>query len=298
MNAGEYGEDFLFDLNAADLLKPRSAQDDSGVLGASSFGCREQMRRVLTKSPKTDSPSKMPALIGSYVDAGLKEARHTANPNLLLDAELDFVMPNGIKIMVHPDEIDPDEPSVTDYKTKNGLAAIRRGFTEQRYRFQRHLQYAAAHQNTLVPLEGITRNIFIDRSGKDPDAHVEQEPFSPQVIAEADDFLSDVLYAIDNDETAEKDTPRYLCQIGCPWFTACRGAEIQLDRITDPKIAGLVAGYYEAKKNRDESAQLMAELRDAGLEGLNGVTASHRVTSTFINPVNKLPYTKMSVEAL
>lgn len=296
MDADTYAANFVFDLEAADLVKPRGAQDDDGMLGASSFGCREQMRRTLIQAPKTDSPTRLPALIGSYCDAGFKEARGIANPRLLLAEELPCVLPNGHKILVHPDEIDQDEPSVTDYKTKAGLTAIRRGFVDQRYRFQRHLQYFAAYQAGLVPEQGITRNVFIDRSGRDSAAHVEQEPFDMAVVREATEFLDDALYAAQHNEEAQKDTPRHVCKDYCPWFTACRGQEIELPEITDPKLVALIAAYDEAKRNEKESKALAEELREAGVDGLTGRTATHTVVTTQVNPVGKRPYSKVTVE--
>lgn len=298
MTPEDYAVGFVIDLTLADQVTPRAAQDDNGVLGASSFGCREQMRRILVKAPKTDSPKMMPALLGSYVDAGLKAARGAANPKLLLAEELPLDLANGHRILVHPDEVDQDEPSVTDYKAPGSLAAIKRGFADERYRRQRHLQYAAAFQNGLVPPQGITRNLFVDRSGKDETPHVEQEPFDPAVVTEATDFLSDVLYAVDNDETAQKDTPRHVCKDYCAWFTACRGAEIETPQILDPILVERLTAFFEAKQRKDEAEALMKDLRGMGLEGLTGQSSTHRIVSTAINPVGKAGYTKIEVSAL
>src|SRR4051794_5740068 len=121
MDADDYGLAFRFDLDTHDMLSERSLHGDEGGIGASSFGCREEMRRILTKSQRTDSPDKLAALIGGYIDAGIVEARRATNPQLMFKTELIVTMPNGFQFPVHPDEIDPDEPSVTDYKTKNGL---------------------------------------------------------------------------------------------------------------------------------------------------------------------------------
>lgn len=298
MDAETYAQSFMLDLSIADMLKPRSTQQDEGVLGASDFGCREQMRRTLMQAPKTDSPKMMPALIGSYCDAGFKEARKVAHPKLLLAEELPFTLPNGHKISVHPDEIDQDEPSATDYKTKDSLAAIRRGFVDDRYRRQRHLQYAAAHQNGLVPPVGITRNVFVDRSGKDDTAHVEQEPFGGDVLAEATAFLDDVLYAVKHGETASKDTPRYVCKSYCAWYTACRGSEIDTPEITDPELIRRIATYHDATEAAKSDKALAADLRSMGLEGLTGRTPTHIITSVHINPVGKADYWKVTTEAV
>lgn len=296
--ADDYAHTFVWDLATADLLSPRSTQDDDGLIGASSFACREQLRRILTKAPKTDSPPKTSALIGSYIDLGVKAARKAANPRLEVDLELPVELPNGFRMNVHPDEVDPDEPAVTDLKTKNGLAAIRKGFVEPRNRIQRHIQFFAAWVNGLVPSEGTVRNVFMDRSGKDPDVHVEQEPFDMAVVKEATEFLDDALYAIEHGEEAQKDIPRYRCIHMCAWYSACRGPEIPAEFSDDPDLTARIAAFSDARKAEKAAKALQDSLRDEGLEGLTVRTTSHRLTSMWQNPTNKAPYWKLTVEDL
>lgn len=292
----EYAQQFTFDLSVYDLLSPRSQHGDDGGVGASSFGCREEMRFILTKAERTDSPDKTAALIGGYIDAGVKAARKAANPGLIVDAEYLCTLPNGFSFPVHPDEVDPDEPSVTDLKTKNGLKAIRRGFADEQHRIQRHLQYLAAHQAGVVPPDGIVRNVFIDRSGADPHAHVEQEKFDPAVVEQATEFVNDVLYAIKHGERARQDRPRYFCKQFCPFFTACRGDEIAAEDepITDERLARMVAAYAEADTQEKQAKALREALR-ADLSGLTGVTGTHRIVSTWVNAANRTPYWKVEV---
>lgn len=301
MTPDDYALSFSFDLQAYDLLSARSMQDDDGQIGASNFGCREQMRRILAKEPRTDSPDKTAAIIGTYIDAGVKQARKAANPALIIDAELPVTLypheqPDGFTFLVHPDEIDPDEPSCTDVKSKNGLAAIRRGFADPQYRMQRHLQVLAAVQNGVLPDTAIARNVYLDRSGVDGTPHVEQEPFSPAVIVEATEFLNDALYANLHGEEAPKDKPRTWCRDYCPFNAACRGPEIEVELITDERVAAMVRAYGQADTQEKTAGQLRKELREAGLAGLSGRTADGWViTSTWVNAKN--PYYRVAVEA-
>lgn len=300
MQPDEYAVAFRTDLDVYDLLSDRSRHGDDGGIGASNFGCREEMRRILTRSERTDSPDKTAAIIGSYIDGGVKAARKAANPRLITDAELTVTMPNGYQFPVHPDEIDPDEPSVTDVKTKNGLSAIRRGLADDQYRFQRHIQYLAAHQAGLVPAEGIARNVFLDRSGADPDAHVEQEPFSMQVIREATDWLDDVLYAVKHGEEASKDRPRIWCQDYCPFYTACRVGEIEIEDITDDRLAAMVDALGEAKAQKRNAERLIDELQrgDHPLAGLTGRTSRFQIVSKWINSEKQTPHYRVEVKEI
>lgn len=306
MDAETYGMGFRSDLELFDLLSERSAHGDAGGIGASNFGCREEMRRILTRSERTDSPDKTAAIVGSYIDGGVKAARVAANPALLVDAELTVTLyprnagKEGYKFPVHPDEIDRDEPSVTDLKTKNGLEAIRRGLADEQYRFQRHLQYLAAYQAGLVPAEGIARNVFLDRSGSDARVHVEQEPFSMQVIEQATEWLDDVLYAVRHGEEASKDRPRIWCEDYCPFFTSCRVGEIEVEQITDPRLAAMVDTLGEARSRAKTDKQLIEELvkGDRPLAGLTGRTERFQIVSKWINSEKQTPHYRVEIKEL
>jgi hypothetical protein len=300
MTPENYALDFRVDLDTHDLLSQRTRHGDDGGIGASNFGCREEMRRILTKAERTDAPDKHAAIIGSYIDAGVKTARKAANPRLVTDAELIVTMPNGYAFPVHPDEIDPDEPSVTDLKTKAGLEAIRRGLADEQYRFQRHIQYLAALQAGLVPEKGIARNVFVDRSGRDSTIHVEQEPFSMQVIEEATEWLSDVLYAIKHNEEASKDRPRIFCQSWCPFYTSCREGEIDVEDITDTRLAAMVDTLGETRLRAKTNAQLIEELLkgDRPLAGLTGRTRRFQITSKWVNSEKQTPHYRVETKEI
>lgn len=289
---------FRSDMDSATVLSVRSRHSDEGGIGASSFGCREEMRRILAKEPASDAPDMMRAIIGSYVDEGLKRDRKAANPRLIVDAELTVTLPNGFSFPVHPDEIDPDEPSVTDYKTKDGLEAIRRGLTDDQYRFQRHIQTLAAIQAGIVGENAVARNVFIDRSGRDGAPHVEQEPFSQQIIEQATEWLDDVLYAREHDEEAWKDRPRVFCEQFCRFYTACREPEIDVEEITDPKLAALVDALGEADQRAKAEKSLIDELKkgDVPLAGLTGRTENFRIVSKWVNSAKQTPHWRVEVK--
>lgn len=291
MTPDEYGTAFSADLAAYSNRSPRSAQKDAGLIGASDFDCRERTRGVMLQLPDTDTPNKWAAFVGSALDTRLQEVRKTLNPRLLFDMEWPIIL-NGYAFTVHPDEVDPDEPSVTDYKTKNGLALVRSHLTDDPQRIQRHLQYEAGRQNGYLPDEGIVRNVYVDRSGKDPSVHIEQEPFSPEVVAQAASWLADVLYAVENNETASQDRPRDWCRQWCPAFTRCRGDEIE-HPVLQGDTALLVEAYHTNHGIIAEAKQLEDEIK-AELVGVTGVTPSGIVAVTTNVNAKAGPYTKFS----
>lgn len=254
----------------------RTQSKNEGQIGASDFVCRERMRRIIVQAPETDKPDKWAAWVGTAVDAEFKRVRQAQRPSLIHDAEWPLTI-DGRTIVVHPDEVDPAEPSVTDLKSNNGLAVARAGLMGDANRIQRHLQYLAGYKAGVLPAEGIVRNLIVDRSGKDGSHHVEQEPFDVTVAEQAAEFVREVHYAIDNGEEASKDWPRTMCRTMCPYFTSCRQPEItDADEKLDPDTAVLVDACGTAKVMVKEAEQLISELRDE-LDGVQGKTDTHEI---------------------
>lgn len=279
MSPEDYAAAFKFTIEAADLLRPRSLLTDTGHIGMSSLRCREQIRRTLLKEQPSSSPSRWKAMLGTYIDEGIKPAVREAHPDWLVDVSVTATLPSGTRISGTCDWADPGEPSVTDLKSKDGLAHARKHWhTEQAYRFQRHLLYLGMIQERGFPEEGIVRNVVVDRSGKDDFPFVWQEPFSMDVIREADEYLSDVWYAIDNNEEAPRDCAGHEC-LTCPFFPNCRGADIVKGPITSQRLADYVNAYGEAKAQRDEAQRILDELRDKVIN-VDGFTDDFEISTT------------------
>lgn len=308
LTADEYAESFAYDLHLHTLTSDRSQQQADGVIGASDFDCPERMRRILLKQPHTDAPSRWAAFVGTALDREIKEARKAGHPELLHDIALTLEFPNGFTITVHPDELDPSEPSYTDYKSKNGLALERRTHTADQARIQRNLNYLAAWQNKVLPhLEGVVRNVSVDRSGKDDRPHVEQEPFSADVVNQAYDLLKDVLYAVEHGEEARKDRPHYWCQRFCPFFTACRANDAPELYRRDDALAEIAALRYEWTEMGHLAEEIGEEARDElagfgapsgkGFTGIvEGAAGRYRVRTTVVNAKTG-SYSKVEVSA-
>ena len=81
-----------------------------------------------------------------------------------------------------------------------------------------------------------SEKIVADYLGMEPIA-VEQEAFSWDVVAEASAWLSDVTYAVENNEEAAKDQFYNICKSICPFFSSCRkDGALEVVRHDDPEI--------------------------------------------------------------
>lgn len=237
MTPDEYAASMVASLAFWDASRPRSMQRE---LGVSSIGlCHTQAAFVIAGLEPTDAPEGRQALMGTAAHEVIGAARAAYNPGLLLETELTVALPSGMTVVGHADEIDPDEPGVTDYKTlpaDSDMVALRRTGSSEQQRFQRHLYYLGAHQAGLVPAEGVVRNVWIDRSGQCVDPYVEQEPFSMDVVRQADMWLTDVRYAVDHGEETPKDKHYEWCKRFCEFFSHCRQNDHPDLLVSDPEL--------------------------------------------------------------
>jgi hypothetical protein len=299
LSAEDYSLLFAFDLEAVEILSDRSGQTDRRELGFSDvLGCPEQKRLLLSGAPFTDSPDLTAARIGNWVDAGVKKARLAARPWLLTDLRIPVTLPSGRVLWGAPDEIDPEEPSATDYKTVDGLSAVRRMGPSDAQRAQRVLQYEAALQNGLITSDqGVVRNAWLDRSGNDRGVYTQQDLFLDERhwLVTVDEWLHDVEYHVKHAQQAEKTKPLPFCRDYCQFFTVCRGADSVQGEWIVGETALKVELYDEAQKTEKAATKLKESLRSE-LIGLTGRSATHAVVTTHIN--GKTPHDKLTVTAL
>jgi hypothetical protein len=134
----------------------------------------------------------------------------------------------------------------------------------------------------------------MDRSGRDKTVHVEQEPYSEDVIAEADQWLADVEYAVRNSEDASRDQPTSWCKACCPFFTACRGGEtVAGEVITDPDIIETAKVYRTAKDQAAIYSDIAEDARRE-LDDVEGKAGDLLIRWTSVNSKNG-SYRKLSV---
>lgn len=283
----EYAHTYALSLRAADAGRSRSQQTIDGIVGVSDlFSCMEKVRRTVTETPWTDVPSTGAAWVGSAIHEAAAAARRETFPHLLIEQELHITLPSGLTILGHADEIDPDEPSVTDLKSVDGLAAIRKNGPDENQRIQRAVYYYGAMQAGLVGPEGVCRNIWIDRSGKDPEPFVSQEPFDMAYVQAADLWLTHVVDAVKDGSEAPKEWPLWKCKNFCPWFTACRGRD-RAEQVTDhPDTIAAAQEVYESRRTEKTAKELVQDgIRR--LDGFEGVAGDFRVKHVQVNGSEK-----------
>lgn len=299
----EYAEGFLLDLVVDDMLSDRSQQADRRELGVSDIGkCREYVRLFLDGVPYSDQPKATAARLGSYIHQGALTARRNAQPHLLIEQTVQVTLPNGMTVKGHADEIDPVACEVTDLKTSDGLGVVRRVGADGQQRFQRHLYGWGAWQAGLFgdihPSQVTVRNIWLDRSGGDDRAHVEQEPLSKDVLNEAVEWLYEVEEARTEGREAPKDQQVEWCRSFCPFATACRGEEDTSTSIFEPRTVEAVDLYAEGHRLMKEGEQLKEAAR-AVIGEVQGSTGRHVVKRTFIEGSgNRRPYYRLSVNPI
>lgn len=259
------------------LHSERTEQAQDHILGPSDIGgCREYVRRMIVQMPFTDERvTVMPAFIGTAVGALLEESLKAKYPELRTQLEVEIEMPSGLTLRGHPDIITPN--AVIDGKTVDGLGVVRRtGPTDQQW-YQVTMYALGLIQAGELPEDCWVALVFIDRSGDEEEPVVFAERFSMDRIAQADDWLADVIYAVRNAEPASKDKPREWCWAACPYATDCRGTDTDVQGlIADPFTLNAVDVLLDAK-GRKKAADKDIKSAQSALKGVEGSTGSYTV---------------------
>lgn len=251
-------------------------------LGVSDIGgCREYVRRMTIEEEFSDEPEEynLTALIGTAIGDYAERAIAERFPRARRFVEVTVALPSGSTHVGHPDLVFPT--GVLDIKTTDGLTSVRRMGPSLGNQFQRHLYAAGLVQAGELPEDCWVGNLWIDRSGRDKDHHVQIESYDPIWLSRADEWLSDVIYAVQNGEGAMKDMPIEWCERCCPYFTNCRGEDALKDResqglIDDPFTLDIVDALIEAKAQKKAAEKVIEDARRA-LAGVSGTTGEHVV---------------------
>ena len=264
----------------------RTVQSDEGRLGPSDVGfCRQRAALMTRGVGATDSPPKWSAAVGTavhnYVETALKEMFPTWLMGSIDDVTVTATLPSGATISGHPDIVIPEDNTVLDIKTVDGFQWVKREGTSQQHKYQRHLYamgcIAAGLFDKTKPV--YVGNVYFDRSGKEPIPIVFVEELDPTLTDEIDSWVTDVIYAVKNNEDASRDIPSVVCQKICAHFTACRGglqANDGVQEITDPDLVSAVNMYAEARDMAIVAEQMKDEAKDI-LSGISGATKDWQV---------------------
>lgn len=281
-------------VNAYNASLPRSKQK---VLGVSDVGgCREYGRLKTIDAPETDVREKWAAFLGTAVHNELDDAfAYYFGKDVLVGHEVMVVYPNGSTMPGHPDWVFPTANTVVDGKTVDGLHTIRKTGPSNRQWIQ-VMSYAKAliEEGTLDSSKPVRCVLaFVDRSGREAGFEVFEREYDPVVIAEADNWITDVIYAVKNDEPASKDKPIDWCERFCEFYKGCRAGDAAPEGglIEDEEVIAAVDLFVEGQELERRGKKMKDEAK-GHLEGIEGSTGRATVRWTFVGPSEIPGYTR------
>lgn len=282
-------------LNNQEHHSPRAIQSRMGILGPSDIGfCRQKATLTAKGTQATDEVSMWAAQIGTamhnYVEAALHDVYPSWKLGSIHDMYVRATLPSGAQIGGHPDIVIADEKTIIDIKTVNGFSWVRRAGVSDSHKYQRHL-YALGmiQQYGWDPEDTKVGNLYMDRSGSEDDFILEIEPFDPSLTYEIDNWVQDVIYAVENNEDASRDIAAPVCERICSFYTVCRGGleTSEEENYTEDGLVQAVAAYVDARAAEKEAKALKTEAQSR-LRGVNGTVGDHQVRWTTMQPSGNL----------
>lgn len=291
----------------------RSMQSAAGIMGPSDLGfCRQKAALMTRGVEQSDSVSIAAAQIGTAVHVYTAEALKAYFPGWIIDERrVTATFPSGAEVSGTPDIIAPDLNAVIDVKTVDGFEWVKREGTSQNHRYQRHTYALGAMQEGLLdPHKPVyVGNLYIDRSGKEPEPYFVWEEFDHTLTDEIDSWIADVQYAVMNREDASRDIPAPICQRICSYYTACRGGlpmEEGGEAITDVTRVGAIRMYIEGrdmekvggKMKREAQAALLGTNGTANIDGTTMQVRWTHINETDIAASRRAAYDRLDIRTL
>lgn len=267
----------------------RSEQSRDRRLGPSEIGgCRAYLARIIGEVPFDDDYAEDPkwqAFIGSAVGDMVEHELVTAEPDRYANqVPITARLPRlGVEISGHVDILEKNR-KITDLKTKDGLALVRKTGAPLEHLIQINIYLLGAIQQGLVPEDAEWELVYLDRSGRDDEPFVVTGALDMSIIEQAEQRLEDAFYAAEYDmDTAPRDKPYDFCVSYCPFFTSCRGAdEHQVSGlITDQKYLDAIHSYRDAMATIREAEKVKDEAKEI-LRGISGSTGEVEVSWTSV----------------
>jgi hypothetical protein len=156
------------------------------------------------------------------------------------------------------------------------LTYTQRSGPSQNNRYQRTLYALGAINAGLLDGDQTVwvGNVYWDRSGAEKRPLVFIEELDLTQVNEIDEWVRDVIYAVEHNEPAAQDIPAAVCEQICEWFTLCRGGVLpDSDNpalIEDETTLNAVAMYVEGRNMATEGDKLK-KAASAQLVGANGL---------------------------
>lgn len=281
---------------------PRSQQSSRFEIGVSDLGtCSERTRRMLAEIPEPETDA-LAAFIGTAVGSHAEDAIKAMYPEAITQATVSTTLhgDGGDYIVTgHPDVLLPT--LCVDFKTSDGLEVAKRDGSNRQQMFQRMIYAKAAHEAGFfsVPLHEVrTANVWIDRSGRTKEVHVQMDLYSPEVVAEATDWLDEVVYAHLHGQTARKEPAREWCRAACGFFAECRMYDSDVEGLlTDPTVITAIGMYSEGHSLEVAGKKLKAEAKPY-LEGISGYTHDFQLRWSHVNATEVPPFVRQAYDRI
>jgi hypothetical protein len=290
----------------------RSMQSAAGIIGPSDLGFCQQKAVLMTLGvEQSDSKSIAAAQIGTAIHTYAGEALRQFFPDWIIDTQrVTATFPSEAEVSGTPDIIAPDLNAVLDIKTVDGFEWVKREGTSRNHQWQRHTYALGAIQEGL--LDGsktvYVGNVYIDRSGKEPEPYFTFQEFDWTIIDEIDDWIGSVQYAVMHKEEGLREIPAPVCERICEFFTVCRGGlpvHEGGDVLDNPEQIAAVKMFVEGREMEKIGGQMKREA-GARLIDTNGTAnvdgKTYTVRNTWINPsrvesFDKQGYNRLDVRA-
>lgn len=312
----------------------RSAQQRQFRLGASNIGhCQQAAVFMMKQTPPSDVRDKSAAFFGTVAGAAIEAQLQRKHPDWIFQGEVVFSIPSGGEIAAHPDIIRPASACVTveefelnalerqaalariaageervvvpekvyvqgvdDLKSKDKLDAIKKYGPNRQQKYQLAIYAAAAIEEGLLdPAQPIRlADVYFDRSGAQQEAYTFGWWYDPAILAEIDDWIHDLKYAVIHNTEASKDKSRDWCWSYCEYATLCRGNDTDVEGlIEDPEILATLEAYITAADEEKAWRKHKENLKLSIPDTLSGSTGKHNVRWVYYGPTE----TKATVRA-
>ena len=206
---------FLYKLLTGALIAEDSQRDRSKQkeIGPSQLGgCRRQVYYQLVDQPETNITEKLPAILGTYIHAGIAEAIKSEDPfgdNFLIEQTLD-----AYGIPAHTDLYIRDKQLVVDWKTTT--KASLRYFPSDQQIWQAQVYAHLLKANGEDPKE--VALVTIPRDGKMADILTHSEPYDPVKAEAALAWLDEVKESVSKKDIPSPEKPKHFCKMYCEYF--------------------------------------------------------------------------------
>jgi hypothetical protein len=278
-------------IDHASEFSERGLQAREFKVGVSDLGfCSERTRRMIGQEPKVMREDYLPAFVGTAIGDHVERAVPWIWDDAVIQTEVSVTLTGEsgrvYTITGHPDIVRTRVGMVIDTKTARGTHLARRKGPDQQQQFQRHLYALGAHEAGLfgdLPLDQIlVGNLWIDRACDEREPYCQLEPFDPDVVEAATQWLDDVVYAFVNQEPARKEPPREMCAKVCGYFPVCRQPETDVEGLLGEDSSIAVQMHLEGTALEKTGRQLKDQAK-ALLNGVTGSTGRHSVRWVHVN---------------